>query len=109
MAGYRRTLSTALPQRRLGHGASPPHPYPKLGLPTLLARSRGELRWDETLQLQPHLVGGDSGWMGAEPPGRCFPQLLSLLQANTLVPDPDGGEPCHIDVDAWIAPLLEGS
>ena len=37
------------------------------------------------------------------------PQLLSLLQADTLVPDPDGGDPRHIDVDALIAPLLEGS
>ena len=45
-------------------GPLPPHPYPKLGLPTLLARSRGELRWDETLQLQPHLVGvPPAGWV----------------------------------------------
>ena len=73
------------------------------------SKEPGKLRWDETLQLQPHLVGGDSGWMGAEPPSRCFPQLLSLLQADTLVPDPDGGDPRHIDVDALIVPLLEGS
>ena len=33
MEGYRRTLSTALPQRHTRPlGPLPPHPYPKLGL-----------------------------------------------------------------------------
>ena len=37
------------------------------------------------------------------------PQVLSLLAADTLAPDPHGGDPRHVDVDALIAPLLEGS
>ena len=37
------------------------------------------------------------------------PQLLSLLRADTLAPDPHAGDPRHVDVDALIAPLLEGS
>ena len=37
------------------------------------------------------------------------PQVLSLLRANTLAPDPHAGDPRHVDVDALIAPLLEGS
>lgn len=37
------------------------------------------------------------------------PQLLSLLHAHTLAPDPHAGDPRHVDVDALIAPLLEGS
>ena len=37
------------------------------------------------------------------------PQVLSLLPAGTLAPDPHTGDPRHIDVDALIAPLLEGS
>ena len=37
------------------------------------------------------------------------PQVLSLLPAHTLAPDPHAGDPRHVDVDALIAPLLEGS
>lgn len=37
------------------------------------------------------------------------PQVLSLLSAPTLAPDPHAGDPRHVDVDALIAPLLEGS
>ena len=37
------------------------------------------------------------------------PQVLSLLRAPTLTPNPHAGDPRHIDVDALIAPLLEGS
>ncbi len=37
------------------------------------------------------------------------PQLLSLLKDNTLTPDPHAGDPRHVDVDALIGPLLEGS
>ena len=37
------------------------------------------------------------------------PQVLSLLPAHTLAPDPQAGDPRHIDVDALIAPLLEGA
>ena len=37
------------------------------------------------------------------------PQVLSLLSAHTLAPDPHAGDPRRIDVDALIAPLLEGS
>ena len=37
------------------------------------------------------------------------PQVLSLLPAETLTPDPHAGDPRHVDVDALIAPLLEGS
>ena len=51
---------------------------------TLLARGQGELRWDETLQLQPHLVGGGSGWMGAEPPGRRFPLYMAAREMITV-------------------------
>ena len=51
---------------------------------TLLARGRGELRWDETLELQPHLVGGGSGWMGAEPPGRRFPLYMAAREMITV-------------------------
>ncbi len=51
---------------------------------TLLARGHGELRWDETLQLQPHLVGGGSGWMGAEPPGRRFPLYMAAREMITV-------------------------
>ena len=63
MAGYRRTLSTALPQRRLGHGASPPHPYPKLGLPTLLARSRGNSAGMKPCNCNPTWWGAPAGWV----------------------------------------------
>ena len=51
---------------------------------TLLARGQGELRWDETLQLQPHLVGGGSGWMGTEPPGRRFPLYMAAREMITV-------------------------
>ena len=51
---------------------------------TLLARSQGELRWDETLQLQPHLVGGGSGWMGSEPPGSRFPLYMAAREMITV-------------------------
>lgn len=37
------------------------------------------------------------------------PQVLSLLPAHTLAPEPHAGDPRHVDVDALIAPLLEGS
>ncbi len=37
------------------------------------------------------------------------PQVLSLLPAHSLAPDPQAGDPRQIDVDALIAPLLEGS
>jgi len=37
------------------------------------------------------------------------PQVLSLLRAHTLTPDPHAGDPRHVDVDALIAPLLEGA
>ena len=37
------------------------------------------------------------------------PQVLSLLPAHTLAPDPHAGDPRHVDVDALITPLLEGS
>ena len=37
------------------------------------------------------------------------PQVLSLLQANTLTPAPHAGDPRHVDVDGLIAPLLDGS
>ena len=37
------------------------------------------------------------------------PQVLSLLPAHSLALDPQAGDPRHIDVDALIAPLLEGS
>ena len=37
------------------------------------------------------------------------PQVLSLLPAPTLAPDPHAGDPHHVDVDALIAPLLEGA
>ena len=37
------------------------------------------------------------------------PQVLSLLHTHTLAPDPHAGDPRHVDVDALIAPLLEGS
>ena len=51
---------------------------------TLLARGQGELRWDEALQLQPHLVGGGSGWMGFEPPGRRFPLYMAAREMITV-------------------------
>ena len=51
---------------------------------TLLASSRGELRWDETLQLQPHLVGGGSGWMGFKPPGTRFPLYMVAREMITV-------------------------
>ena len=51
---------------------------------TLLARSRGELRWDEALQLQPHLVGGGSGWMGFEAPGSRFPLYMVAREMITV-------------------------
>lgn len=51
---------------------------------TLLARSQGDLRWDETLQLQPHLVGGGSGWMGFEPPGSSFPLYMVAREMITV-------------------------
>ena len=51
---------------------------------TLLARSQGDLRWDETLQLQPHLVGGGSGWMGFEPPGSSFPLYMAAREMITV-------------------------
>ena len=50
----------------------------------LLARSQGELRWDETLQLQPHLVGGGSGWMAAQPPGSRFPLYMAAREMITV-------------------------
>ena len=37
------------------------------------------------------------------------PQVLSLLHAHTLAPDPRAGDPRHVDVDALIAPLLKGA
>ncbi len=37
------------------------------------------------------------------------PQVLSLLSADTLAPEPHAGDPRHVDVDALIAPLLDGS
>ena len=37
------------------------------------------------------------------------PQVLSLLPAHTLLPEPHAGDPRQVDVDALIAPLLEGS
>ena len=37
------------------------------------------------------------------------PQVLSLLNAHTLAPDPHAGDPRRIDVDALLAPLLEGA
>ena len=36
------------------------------------------------------------------------PQVLSLLSADTLAPEPHAGDPRHVDVDALIAPLLDG-
>ena len=51
---------------------------------TLLARGKGELRWDEPLQLQPHLVGGGSGWMGFDPPGSRFPLHMAAREMITV-------------------------
>jgi len=51
---------------------------------TLLARSKGELRWDEPLQLQSHLVGGGSGWMGFDPPGSRFPLYMAAREMITV-------------------------
>ena len=51
---------------------------------TLLARGQGELRWDEILQLQPHLVGGGSGWMGFEPSGSRFPLYMAAREMITV-------------------------
>ena len=51
---------------------------------TLLARSQGELRWDEILQLQPHLVGGGSGWMGFEAPDSRFPLYMVAREMITV-------------------------
>lgn len=51
---------------------------------TLLARSQDDLRWDESLQLQPHLVGGGSGWMGTRPPGSRFPLYMVAREMITV-------------------------
>ena len=51
---------------------------------TLLARSQGNLRWDEPLQLQPHLVGSGSGWMGFEPPDSRFPLYMAAREMITV-------------------------
>ena len=53
-------------------------------LVTLLARSQGDLRWDESLPLQSHLVGGGSGWMGFEPPGSRFPIYMVAREMITV-------------------------
>jgi len=50
----------------------------------LLARQRGELRWNETLGLQEHLVAGGSGWMGAEQPGSSFPLYMVAREMITV-------------------------